>query len=62
MLSVEYPRHVPRNWRSHSSIASRRSYSGDRFQRRQRSQIAQSRPFSWSKAIRRPTGKLSTTL
>ena len=57
-LSVDMRSRVPRNRRSDSSIASHRSSSGVRFQRPQRVQITQSRPFFGSNASRRPTGKV----
>src|SRR5689334_3453305 len=61
MLSVENLRCVARNRRSQSSIASQRSSMGERFHREQLPQMTHSRPFSGSKARRRPTGKSSTT-
>jgi len=53
MLSVETRTVVPRKVRSHSSIASHRSSSGERFQRPHCVHTAQSRPFAASNASRR---------
>src|SRR3954468_15061360 len=59
--SVETRRRVARKGRSHSSIASHRSSSGDRFQRSHLRHTTQSRPFAASNANRLPTGNDSTT-
>jgi hypothetical protein len=61
MLSVDTRARVLRYSRSHSSIASHRSSSGDRFHRRQCGHTAQSLPLAASNASREPTGKCSTT-
>ena len=60
MLSVETRTVVPRKVRSHSSIASQRSSSGERFHREQWWHTTHSRPFAASNASRRRSGKCST--
>src|SRR3954470_4982916 len=61
MLSVETRSRVSRNRRSHSSIASHRSSSGERFHRSHFRQTTHNRPFAASNASRLPTGNDSTT-
>ena len=61
MFSVDARIGVSRNRRSQSSTDSHRSSKGVRFQRWHLVHTTQSRPFEVSKAIRRPTGKLSST-
>src|ERR1041385_8334432 len=61
MLSVENRSRVARKRRSHSSIASQRWSSGERFQRSQEGQTTQSRPRAGSNGSRVPTGKVGRT-
>src|SRR4051812_30840517 len=61
MLSVETRSRVSRKRRSHSSIASHRSSSGERFHRSHFRQTTHNRPFAASNASRLPTGNDSTT-
>ena len=61
MCSVDTRSLVPRNSRSHSSIASHRSSSGVRIHRSHPRQTTHNRPFSLSNASRRPTGNRSIT-
>jgi len=56
MFDVVQRTRVARKRRSHSSIASQRSSSGDRFHRPQAPHTTQRRPSAASNASRRPTG------
>jgi len=61
IISVLMRKRVRWYSRSHASIASHRSSSGDRFHRLHDAQITQNRPLALSNARRRPTGKHSMT-